>query len=151
MPTYPNSYQQPIMNISNPYMDRYNQLQQFQQNLQGGSQNLQMLGKIVESEDIVKATDIPMDGNMYYFPKADGSMIYSKQWLANGTTRLIAFKPILDVEPNNLPQEDLKTDFGAFGDVLDGIQADIKTLNEKIDRLSKSGNTTKAKKEAENE
>lgn len=151
MPTYPNSYQQPIMNISNPYMDRYNQLQQFQQSLQGGNQNLQMLGKIVESEDIVKATDIPMDGNMYYFPKADGSMIFGKQWLANGTTRLIAFKPILDVEPNNLPQEDFKNDFGAFGDVLDDIRADIKTLNEKIDRLSKSGNTSKAKKEAENE
>lgn len=76
MLTYPNNYQQSMMNMSNPYMDRYNQLQQFQQNLQGGNQNLQMLGKIVESEDIVKATDIPMDGNMYYFPKADGSMIF---------------------------------------------------------------------------
>ena len=31
MPTYPNSYQQ--LN-NNPYMDRLNQLQQFQQNLQ---------------------------------------------------------------------------------------------------------------------
>lgn len=151
MPTYPNNYQQSMMNMSNPYMDRYNQLQQFQQSLQGGNQNLQMLGKIVESEDIVKATDIPMDGNMYYFPKADGSMIFGKQWLANGTTRLIAFKPILDVEPNNLPQEDFKNDFGVFGDVLDGIQADIKTLSDKIDKLSKAGTTSKAKKEAENE
>lgn len=151
MPTYPNSYQQPMMNVSNPYMDRFNQLQQFQQNLQGGNQNLQMLGKIVESEDIVKATDIPMDGNMYYFPKADGSMIFGKQWLANGTTRLIAFKPILDEEVNNLSQSEIKTEIGAFNDVLDTIQNDLRMLNDKIDKLSQPATTSKSKKGAENE
>ena len=35
-----------------------------------GANQFTPLGKIVESVDIVKATDIPMDGNMYYFPTA---------------------------------------------------------------------------------
>lgn len=151
MPTYPNSYQQQMMNMSNPYMDRFNQLQQFQQSLQSGNQNLQMLGKIVESEDIVKATDIPMDGNMYYFPKADGSMIFGKQWLANGTTRLIAFKPILDEDVNNLSQSEIKTEIGAFNDVLGTIQNDLRLLNDKIDKLSQPATSSKTKKGAENE
>lgn len=156
MPNYQNSYQQQMINMSNPYLDRMNQLQQFQQNLQGTQMSLPNnqfvpLGKMVESEDIVRATDIPMDGNMYYFPKADGSMIFGKQWLANGTTRLIAFKPILDDEASNYQQGEIKSDFGAFGEVLDGIQADIKTLSDKIDKLSKSSTSYKGKKEVADE
>ena len=42
---------------------------------------------------LVKVTDIPMDGNMYYFPKADGTEIYSKQFMPNGQTRILTFKP----------------------------------------------------------
>ena len=69
---YP-QYQQPY----NPYMQRMENLQQFQQAIQpiqqpmvptqmSGANQLASLGKIVESMDIVKVTDIPMDGNMYY-------------------------------------------------------------------------------------
>ena len=135
----------------NPYMQRMENLQQFQQTLQpvvptqmSGANQIAPLGKIVESADIVKVTDIPMDGNTYYFPKADGTEIYSKQFMPNGQTRILTFKPLFDSEPNNLPLEEEKLKFDTFKAFLEGIQEDIKTLNDKVDKLSKPN---RAKKE----
>ena len=77
-PNYFNQYNQ----MPNPYMDRMAQLQQYQQSLQQPVSQSQMsaMGKIVDSIDVVKAADIPMDGNSYYFPKADGTEVYCKQF-----------------------------------------------------------------------
>ena len=145
---YPQQMQQQSYN---PYMDRMIYLQQYQQNLQqpmlpsqmSGANQFTPLGKIVESVDIVKATDIPMDGNMYYFPTADGSSIYTKRWLPNGQTQVLAFKPIMENEI--LPNDEVKMQLGAFSEVLTVIQNDIKLLNDKIDKFSKP---IRAKKES---
>lgn len=51
-------------------------------------------GKIVDSEDVVKATEVPI-GGYGIFPKADLSEIYIKSWNNNGTTSIITFKPII--------------------------------------------------------
>ena len=85
------SYEQPMF-----YQDRMSFLQnQMQQNRQSPINTVNSLyGKIVDSIDVVKATDIPMDGNMYYFPKADNSEVYLKRWLPNGTTEVITFSKI---------------------------------------------------------
>ena len=148
-----NYYPQMQQQNYNPYIDRMNYLQQYQQNLQqpmlpsqmSGTSQFTPLVKIVESVDIVKATDIPMEGNMYYFPTADGSSIYTKRWLPNGQTQVLAFKPTLDSEPNILPNDEVKMQLGAFSDVLTVIQNDIKLLNDKIDKFSKP---IRAKKES---
>ena len=144
-------YQQPQYN---PYLQRMENLQQFQQVMQQPVQNnpnltpglnmLASLVKVVESIDMVKATDIPMDGNMYYFPKADGTEIYGKAWMANGQTRILTFKPVLDDNPNTLSQNEEKFNLEVLGQVLEGIQSDIKTLIEKLDKISKP---TRVKKE----
>ena len=143
-------YQQPQYN---PYLQRMENLQQFQQvmqqpvqnnpNLSPGLNMLASLVKVVESIDMVKATDIPMDGNMYYFPKADGTEIYSKAWLPNGQTRILTFKPVLDNDHNNLSQNEEKLNLEALGQVLEGIQSDIKVLTEKLDKISKPTRTKK--------
>ena len=128
----------------NPYMQRMENLQQFQQALNPAPQNQYMsIGKVVESMDIVKVTDIPMDGNTYYFPKADGTEIYSKQFMPNGQTRILTFKPITDDNPNNLPLNEEKLKFDTFNAILEGIQADIKTLSEKVDKISKPNRVKK--------
>ena len=137
-------------------MQRMENLQQFQQALQPQLQNnpnltpglnmLASLGKVVESMDIVKVTDIPMDGNTYYFPKADGTEIYSKQFMPNGQTRILTFKPITDDEPNNLSLDEEKSKFDTFNAFLEGIQADKKTLSDKVDKISKPN---RAKKEGD--
>lgn len=54
-------------------------------------------GKIVDSADMVKATEVPI-GGYGIFPKADLSEIYVKSWNNNGTTNLITFKPIVPPE-----------------------------------------------------
>ena len=129
----------------NPYLQRMENLQQFQQVMQqpmsptqmSGTSQFAPLGKIVESVDMVKATDIPMDGNMYYFPTADGSLIFGKQWLANGQTRILTFKPVLDNDPNTLSQNEEKLNLEVLGQVLEGIQSDIKTITDKLDKMNK--------------
>ena len=111
--------------------------QYYQQQIPVSNQQFTPLGKIVESIDIVKTTDIPMDGNMYYFPKADGSEIYSKAWMPNGQTRILTFKPQFDDGNNISSNDEEKLILGTLEQFLEGIQNDIKVLNEKIDKISK--------------
>ena len=138
----------------NPYMQRMEYLQQYQQNLQQPVPQPQMsnqfpaLGKIVESIDIVKATDIPMDGNMYYFPTADGSVVYGKQWMPNGQTRILPFKPILESETENVSISCEKFDLEENKRILEGILNDLQSLNEKVDRMAKPNTPTRNKKES---
>lgn len=58
-------------------------------------------GKIVDGEEIVKATDIPF-GGYGIFPKADFSEIFIKTWNRDGTTRLISFKPIEPIQEDKI-------------------------------------------------
>ena len=154
----PNFYgQQQFMQPQfNPYLQRMENLQQFQQTIQqplvptsmSGANQFNPFGKIVESMDVVKVTDIPMDGNMYYFPQADGQAIYGKKFLPNGQTQILAFKPSLESEPNNVSTEVEKSKFDTLEQFLEGIQNEVRTLSDKIDKINKP---TRVKKEAENE
>lgn len=154
----PNFYgQQQFMQPQfNPYLQRMENLQQFQQAIQqpmvstqmSGTSSFNPFGKIVESMDIVKVTDIPMDGNMYYFPQADGQAIYGKKFLPNGQTQILAFKPSSESEPDNVSTEVEKSKFDTLEQFLKGIQNEVRTLSDKIDKISKP---TRAKKEVEDE
>lgn len=103
-----NPYQTPIMNNSyvqstNPYMDRMNFLQNYQQSLQ--QQPMQMNqqpmpqqiaginGRVVQAVENINANEVPMDGSMAFFPKQDLSEIYVKGWNADGTIKTIVYKP----------------------------------------------------------
>lgn len=55
-------------------------------------------GKIVDSEEVVRATEVPM-GGYGVFPKADLSKVYIKSWNPNGTTSVIAYEPIVPETP----------------------------------------------------
>lgn len=108
-----NPYQTPIMNNSyvqstNPYMDRMNFLQNYQQSLQQPVAGMQMPltnqqampqqpaginGRIVQAVENINANEVPMDGSMAFFPKQDMSEIYVKGWNANGTINTIVYKP----------------------------------------------------------
>ncbi len=139
-PNYFMQYQQPQYQQPNPYMQRMEQLQQFQQTLQAPVQNQQMptIGKIVESIDIVKVTDIPMDGNMYYFPKADGTEIYTKQFGMDGKTRILTFKPVLEDEPNNLPLEGKNYQICLSDEATEAFMKQFEELKERLDGIEKS-------------
>ena len=162
MQTYQNFY--PQMNnygqmMPNPYMDRMAQLQQYQQNLQQPivpaqtpvSNQMSALGKMVDSIDVVKATDIPMDGNAYYFPKADGTEVYCKQWLQNGTTRILTFKPVFEDNPNNVSSNAEKLKISLSDDVTEVFMKRFDELEKRIDDLMPKKTTARAKKESEEE
>ena len=158
-PFYPqmnNNYQTPTQN---PYMDRMTQLQQYHQSLQqplvptqmSGANQMSALGKIVDSIDVVKATDIPMDGNAYYFPKADGTEVYCKQWLQNGTTRILTFKPVFEDDINNLSSDTEKLKIGLSDEVTEVFMKRFDELEKRIDDLMPKKTVARAKKESEEE
>ena len=151
-----NNYQTPTQN---PYMDRMAQLQQYQQSLQQPivttqtpvSNQMSALGKMVDSIDVVKATDIPMDGNAYYFPKADGTEVYCKQWLQNGTTRILTFKPVFEDNPNNLSSDTEKLKISLSDEVTDVFMKRFDELEKRIDDLMPKKTMARGKKESEEE
>lgn len=140
-------------------MDRINFLQNYQQSLQqpvvptqmSGANQMSALGKMVDSIDVVKATDIPMDGNTYYFPKADGTEVYCKQWLQNGTTRILTFKPVLEDNPNNVSSDTEKIKIRLSDDVTEVFMKRFDELEKRIDDLMPKKTTARAKKESEEE
>ena len=145
-----NMYAQP----NNPYADRMNFLQNYQQSLQQPVAGTQMslanqmstLGKMVDIIDVVKATDIPMDGNAYYFPKADGTEVYCKQWLQNGTTRILTFKPVLEDNPNNVSSNTEKLKISLSDDVTDVFMKRFDELEKRIDDLMPKKTVARTKK-----
>lgn len=161
MPIYPNYYQ-PMMNnnfgqpIQSPFMDRMNLMPQYQQNMQQAqvpstNQPMNVMGKVVDSVDVVKATDVPMDGNMYYFPKADGTEIFGKQWLVNGQTRILTFKPVLNEDTNKQSTNEEKLKIGLSDEVTKAFMQRFDELEKRIDDLMPKKTTTKAKRESEEE
>lgn len=55
-----------------------------------------LLGKSVDSIEVVRAMDIPLDGSISYFPLTDGSAIVTKQLRTDGTSKTIVYKPVDD-------------------------------------------------------
>ena len=106
---------------------------------------------MVDSIDVVKATDIPMDGNSYYFPKADGTEVYCKQWLQNGTTRILTFKPVSEDNPINLSADTEKLKIGLSDEVTEVFMKRFDELEKRIDDLVPKKTTARAKKESEEE
>lgn len=131
-------------NPYNPYYP-YNYNQQFQSQ-QMSKQNSQMYkpqtgfaiqGKVVDSLDVVKATDIPYDGSVSYFPLTDHSAIITKQLQQDGTSKMVIYKPILDEEDTKSKyitesdlREQLKDMDGKYITEND-LKEQIKTMNNK--------------------
>lgn len=126
---YPNFQQQygmPQMPVNNPMTYFTPQMQQQMQQQQANVLN----GKIVENIDNVKLTDIPMDGNSFYFPKADGTEIYTKRWLANGSTEVAVYKRFFEESEEQVE----KFNFGEMeGNIMDKLNA----IDERISKIEK--------------
>ena len=105
-----------------------------------------LLGKAVESIDVVKATDIPLDGSISYFPLTDGSAIVSKQLQTDGTSKIVVYKP---------SQEDKKEtiQFATLDDIQEAINdidlSDIQDLKDDIKEIKKQLKEFKMKKSKE--
>lgn len=119
----------------------YNQAQipNYQTNqTQMSIQNNQIPGKIVDSQEVARVSDIPF-GGYGVFPKADLSEVFVKVWNNNGTTSLLCFKPVVE---GNIAQEQNKEERryheGSSQNNYDKMQEKIEMLERKIEELQKT-------------
>ena len=168
-----NPYQVPMMNNpymqpQNPYMDRMNFLQNYQQNLQqplvptsmsGANQQAMpqqivgINGRIVQAVENINANEVPMDGSVAFFPTQDLTEIYAKSWNADGTIRTLTFKPVLNDKTDILSGDTEKLEFDLSEKATEGIMAKLNELSEKIEQLSlgtqRKTSRTQSSKESE--
>ena len=155
---YSNSYMQPQMPRYNPQYQPYNNQQIQSQMQQPAMQNYTpqavqiqgLQGKTVDSVDVVKAMDIPLDGSISYFPLVDGTAIVTKQLQQDGTSKTIIYRPNKDenqekmgtqnyvtsdelnkiIEENNKIQKELKDEIKSLKRQIRNISDDIKDEKE---------------------
>lgn len=118
---------------------------QYMQPIQQPTAPIGLLGKIVDSIEVVKAMDIPLDGSISYFPLTDGSAIISKQLQNDGTSKTIVYKPIVEDKKENqryVTMEELQL---AIEDIdLEELQ-DIKDLKDEFKSMKKEIKELKSK------
>lgn len=110
---------------------------------------LGLQGKTVDNIEVVKATDIPLDGSVSYFPLVDGSSIITKQLQADGTSRMVVYKPIETKQPKQVEVQETYITEKELDEKLSKL--DNKELKEEIEKMKKQikdlmSNTTSTKK-----
>lgn len=135
-------YNYNLYNPYNPYYAYNTQVQQTPRQPQQAykPQNAMLQGKVVDSLDVVKATDIPYDGSVSYFPLTDHSAIITKQLQQDGTSKMVIYKPITDneeVKPKYITEEELKDQIKNMNskDIKD-MKEDIKALKRRLEDIS---------------
>lgn len=96
-----------------------------------------LLGKTVESIDVVRAMDIPLDGSISYFPLSDGSGIITKQLQSDGTSKLVIYKPTVDEKEETIKYATIEDIQDAINDLdISDIQ-DIQDLKDDVKEIKK--------------
>lgn len=145
---YGQSFQQPMQNIQQG-MQTMPQMQPMQKPLeqqgyisnQSFKTNLGLQGKSVDSVDVVKAMDIPLDGSVSYFPLTDGTAIVTKQLMQDGTSKTITYKPVPEQKDVQNEQEVPKyltlDEFNKSIRVLDnsGLKEQINSLQDQMENI----------------
>ena len=143
-----------MYNQYNPYLNRFYGQKQAniqqpmemtikQQNTQQMDLNRQniLYGKQVDSLEVVKAIDIPLDGSISYFPLANGSAIVTKQLQQDGTSKITIYEPKTQKEDTKFATiEDIdkrleKLDFSEIDDLkedLNDLKKELKELKNKL-------------------
>ena len=143
-----------MYNQYNPYLNRFYGQQQAnllqpmempmqQQNTPQMSLNRQniLYGKQVDSLEVVKAIDIPLDGSISYFPLANGSAIVTKQLQQDGTSKITIYEPKTQKEDTKFATiEDIdkrfeKLDFSEIDDLkeeINDLKKELKELKNKL-------------------
>lgn len=118
----PNLYQNYMQSYMMPQMQPQQTMNQMPVQAQPQAAASLLNGKLVDSLDIVKATEVPI-GGYGVFPKADLSEIYIKAWNNNGTISITTFKPIVS-------ENDQET-----ADVSNTLIQKMETLEAKLDMI----------------
>lgn len=140
---YGNPYFAQQQRFQQPMINQPTQPQPYIPTIQPINNPTSLLGKAVESVDVVKAMDIPFDGSISYFPLTDGSAIITKQLQTDGTSKMVVYKPV---------QEDKKDaiQFATLEDIENAINdldlSDIQDLKDDVKEIKKQLKEFKTKK-----
>lgn len=96
-------------------------------------------GKMVESEEIVKSIEIPLDGSVSYFPLADGNTIITKQLQNDGTSKITIFKPVVGEkkEVKYITPEELKKAINGIDlSEIDDIKEELREIKKQLKKKS---------------
>ncbi len=141
-PYYPQQrYQGVDTNNQQPMMATYQQPIQL-------TKPSSLLGKSVDNIDVVKATDIPLDGSISYFPLTDGSAIVSKQLQMDGTSKMVVYKPVKEDNDDSkkfVTFEEMQSELAKI-DILD-----LEDLKDEIKEIKKQLKEFKVKKSKDDE
>ena len=139
-----------MYNTYNPYLNRfYGQQQPQPMELPQQPQNVSQIGlnraflngKQVESIDIVKNLEIPLDGSISYFPLVNGSAIATKQLMQDGTSKITIYEPKTQKDDIKFATiEDIdkrleKLDFSEIDDLkddLENLKKELKDIKNKL-------------------
>ena len=137
-----------MYNTYNPYLNRYYGQQQPQpMEMPMQQQNVSQMvlnrlnGKQVESIDIVKNLEIPLDGSISYFPLVNGSAIATKQLMQDGTSKITIYEPKTQKEQikyatiEDIDKKLENLDFSEIEDLkdeLNDIKKELKELKGKL-------------------
>ena len=112
------------------------QANEYMQNIQPATYQkpITLQGKSVDNIEVVKATDIPLDGSVSYFPLVDGSAIVTKQLQPDGTSRMIVYKPV-ETQPKQVEVQETYITEKELNEKLSKL--DNKELNEEIEKMKK--------------
>ena len=143
----------------NPYLNQYYGTQQMNrpqpmempmqtQNAPQMALNRQnmLYGKQVDSLEVVKAIDIPLDGSISYFPLTNGSAIVTKQLQQDGTSKITIYEPKTqkeDMKFATIEDIDKKLEKLGFSEI-DDLKDDLEDLKKELKDIK---NKLKIKKE----
>ena len=148
-----------MYNQYNPYINRFYGQQQAnmpqpmempiqQQNTPQMALNRQniLYGKQVDSLEVVKAIDIPLDGSISYFPLTNGSAIVTKQLQQDGTSKITIYEPKTqkdDIKFATIEDVDKRLEKLDFSEI-DDLKEDLSDLKKELKDIK---NKLKTKKE----
>ena len=137
-PYYQNPLVQPY-NYQPMYQNMQQPMQQPIQKVQPTEQFPRLQGKSVDSVDVVKAMDIPLDGSISYFPLTDGTAIVSKQLQQDGTSKTVIYKPMEEKDiAEELPKYITIDEFNAAISKINNneFKDDIKAMKRKMQDIT---------------
>jgi hypothetical protein len=105
-----------------------------------------LYGKQVDSLEVVKAIDIPLDGSVSYFPLTNGSAIVTKQLQQDGTSKITIYEPKTqkdDIKFATIEDVDKRLEKLDFSEI-DDLKEDLSDLKKELKDIK---NKLKAKKE----
>lgn len=153
MQQYNPYYYNPNFNYLTPQINRLNQMEQQYPAYSGNMNNMQMMntsgvnmgamilqGKVVDSLEVVKAMDVPLDGSITYFPKADGTAIYTKQLQKDGTSKINIYEiksenndAVINVGVETVSKEDIEKIYADISEVKKSLEENMSSIIKRFD------------------